>query len=318
MKTWPILKAGDQVDVVAPGSGAPLDAIQKGIETLKSWGLQVRFPEESLKPSTFFAHDDAERLRLLKKALFAKDSQAVWFIRGGSGTHRLLPSLFKKGLKKPSRPKLVLGFSDATSLHAALAKHWGWSSLHAPVLTQLGPERILEEHKEKLRRLLMGEETEIVFSDLEPMNQKAKALRKPLHGKLFGGNLTVFQTLIGTADFPRMKNGILFFEDVGERGYRLDRTLNHLRQAGVFDGIQAVVLGDFTGGDEPSAPGGPVVNRVNWALEAFARELSLPVFAGLPAGHGDRNRAFPLNWPVEIQDSALRISLVGTSLKGKG
>lgn len=304
------LKVGDVVDIVAPASSCPPEALQRGLDVLKNWGLVPRMPEAMIEASTFFANTDALRLKYLTQALRAKDSKAVWFIRGGSGTHRILPALFKR--PKPATKKLIIGFSDATSLLVAAHRHWSWPTLHAPVLSQLGNQDFASQDVEELRQLLFGEITQSVFSQMQPMNNKARKQKAKLQGVLLGGNLTVFQSLIGVKDAPRVDGKILFFEDVGERGYRIDRTLTHLRQAGFFKGVKAVVFGSFTGGDEPQAAGQvTVVNRVHWALQNFADEIGFPVFQGLDVGHGLRNRPLLMGVKAEIKAETLRVPWTG-------
>lgn len=313
MTLTPHLKAGDLIDVVAPGSAAPVDALDRGIQVLKSWGLQVRVPENLLQPHTFFANSDPERLKCLKTALSVRDSKAVWFVRGGSGTHRLLPALFK--FAKPKSQKLIIGFSDATSLLVGANKHWKWPTLHGPVLTQLGRGQLDPADIEELRKLLFGEIAEVKFTGLKPLNAAAQKLKARLLGEIVGGNLTVYQNLIGVPEAAKVKNKIVFFEEINERGYRIDRTLTHLLQARFFDGVKAVVLGDFLGGDEPtsttlysSAVGASQVNRVHWALENFGRDLkSIPLFAGLAVGHGTRNRPVPFGTLAEIKAGVLTV-----------
>lgn len=287
------LQAGDLVDVVAPGSSAPLDAIEKGIRVLEGWGLRVRIPKDLLEPATFFSNSDEKRLQHLKKALHARDSKAVWCVRGGSGTHRLLPALFKGA--PPRREKLLLGFSDITSLLITVHSHWGWSSWHAPVLTQIGRGGLESGDLEILRQSLFGEKTELQFADLHPMNRAAEKLKGPLKGPLLGGNLVVFESLIGTP-YGKVKAGsLLFFEDVNERGYRLDRSFVHLDQAGYFRKAKAIVLGDFTGGDEPVEAGqSERVNRIPWAFENLSVSLKIPLFRGIPVGHGNRNQVLAI------------------------
>lgn len=298
------LKPGDLIDVVAPGSSAPAEALNRGVEVLKSWGLKVRVPENLIQPDTFFANSDEERLRILKAALHAKDSRALWFVRGGSGTHRLLPALFKGA--RPKNPKLILGFSDATSLLNGVIKHWKWPTLHAPVLTQLGRGELHPDDIEDLRRLLFGEQDAVTFTGMKPLNEAARKLKR-VSGQVIGGNLTVYQNLIGVPEAVKPAGKIIFFEEINERGYRIDRTLTHLRQAKFFEGAKAIVLGDLIGGDEPP-PAAPGTNRVEWALQNFARDLKVPLFAGLPVGHGQRNRPVPFGTRADIHADKLVIA----------
>lgn len=281
-----------------------MDVVMAGARRLESWGLRVRLPTDLIEANTFFANSDKKRLAHLKKALLARDSKAVWCVRGGSGTHRLLPDLFKSTPSAKMPPKLVVGFSDITSLHAGLFKHWKWASLHGPVLGQLGRKEgdaksVIDADMEELRAYIFGEKERLVIPGLVRLNTMRAP--KKISGTLLGGNLIVFQTLVGTKDMPRTRGSILFFEEVGERGYRVDRTLIHLKQAGVFDGVKALILGDFIGGDEPGVQaGGTGVNRLHWAFENLTRDLKIPIYRALPVGHGERNLPLLVGARAEI------------------
>jgi muramoyltetrapeptide carboxypeptidase len=133
-----------------------------------------------------------------------------------------------------------------------------------------------------------------VFAELAPLNAAARR-RQRIVSRLTGGNLTVLQSTLGTA-LQRRPSGILFLEDIGERGYRIDRMLEQLRQAGVLRHLKAIVLGTFLGGAESDGGNlGPAV------LERFAQELSIPVLSGIQAGHGTCQRPVFLHTPAELR-----------------
>ena len=205
----------------------------------------------------------------------------MWCIRGGYGAIRLVGPLLR--LKPPRRRKLFIGYSDATTLHYLLNQHWKWPSLHGPLLDRLGSGTVRADELEELQAALFGELGQTTFSGLTPLNAAARS-RKTLVSKVFGGNLTVLQTIVGTA-LEHRPRAILFLEDVGERGYRVDRMLQHLSQAGVFRSVRAVVFGAFVGGRE--SDGRTLVPAV---LERFAREQRFPVLMGMQAGHGEHQR----------------------------
>lgn len=315
MISWEPLKKGDLVDVVAPGWACRDELLQPACEFLENWGLRVRAPKDLLEPWTFFANTDEKRGHFLEKALHAKDSKAVWCLRAASGTHRVLPDLFKRG--KPSKTKLVVGFSDITALHCAMEKKWNWASLHGSMLDRLAIKDLDPQLVEQLRALVFGEIPEVVYLDMKPLNpaaHKAKFVKAPL----IGGNLTVFESLIGTAFLPKTVGHILFFEDIGERGYRLDRTFVHLAQAGIFKGVKAVVLGQFTGGDEPPGDEDAPKNLVPLALDNFAKMMAIPVFSGLPVGHGPLQWPLPLGTMAEIRGGTLRVASGAALPKSSG
>ena len=287
-----LLRPGDTVDVVAPGFRCSDEALQGGVEFLRRLGLEPRVPPELFGPDLLCANADAQRLAQLRAALWAPDSRAVWCVRGGYGAIRIIEPLAKR--TPPARRKLFIGYSDATTLHYLLNQHWRWPSLHGPLLDRLGMGTVPGEDLAELEGALLGTLPRIRFTALQPLNRAARA-RTLVRSSLFGGNLTVLQTVLGTA-LQRPHRRILFLEDIGERGYRLDRALQHLAQAGGLAGLKALVFGAFVGGADPDGE-----NRVAAVLERFAQQQHFPVFAGLPAGHGEHQRCVFFNAKAELR-----------------
>lgn len=288
----PLLSPGDVVDVVAPGFRCGAEQLANGIAFLKGHGLVPRVPPDLFGTDLLCANTDAHRFAQLRKALYARDSRAVWGVRGGYGAIRIIPRLL--ALKPPAHPKLVIGYSDFTTLHQLLNLFWRWPSLHGPFLDRLGGSNVRDEDRRELDAVLFGGTRETVFANLAPLNAAARR-RQLISGKLTGGNLTVLQSTLGTG-LQRRPAGILFLEDVAERGYRIDRMLEHLRQAGVLRNLKAIVLGTFLGGAETDGSNlGPAV------LERFAQSLEIPVLAGIEAGHGAGQRPLFLHTRAELR-----------------
>jgi len=287
----PLLEPGDVVDVVAPGFRCSDESLAAGVQFVRGLGLVPRVPRAIFGPDLLCATSDAHRLRHLLRALEAPDSSCVWCVRAGYGAIRLVEPLLSK--VPPRRRKLFVGYSDATTLHYLLNHHWGWPSLHGPLLDRLGSGAVAREELEELRRVLLGGARGVEFADLVPLNAAARE-RRTLSSRVFGGNLTVLQSMLGTR-LQRHPRQMLFLEDVGERGYRVDRMLTHLAQAGGLRGVRAIVFGTFIGGRE--ADGTELVPDV---LRRFARTLRIPVLSGLAAGHGERQRPVFFNTRAEL------------------
>ena len=287
-----LLQPGDIIDIVAPGSACSADVFQKSILWLKAQGFVPRFPNDILSPQIFISHSDEKRLSYLLQALEAKDSKAVWCLRGGYGALRLLPEL--KRIKKLKTKKWFIGYSDITTLHQWLNQKMDWVTLHGPLLDRGGLGLFTEAEKNELLSILTGQTSETYFDNLVPVNlaaEKFKSGQKQLMGRILGGNLTVYASSLGSFLSPdKNKKHILFLEDVGERGYRLDRLLNQLYNADVFKHCQAVLLGDFIGGQETNGE-----NHVDSTLSQFFAKLKIPVFKGLSVGHGPVQRTLILN-----------------------
>ncbi|HZS32868.1 MAG TPA: LD-carboxypeptidase [Methylomirabilota bacterium] len=285
----PRLLPGDRVAVVAPAGPTDRESLEAGLRILGS-RYAVEWEPGLLSRTRYLAGDDARRGAELGRALGDPGIAAVVAARGGYGCLRLLPALWPVDAAgrpaPPAAPKLLVGFSDLTALHAA-QQATGVVSVHGPVVTQLGgqPRPVVER----------------LFALLED----ARAAPPPLlgtpvvggiaEGPLLGGNLSVLTRLLGTPWLPDLAGAILLVEDVGERPYRVDRMWTHLRLAGVFARIAGLALGEFTDCEERD--GDYVLQDL---LGELAAATGLPCVAGLPVGHGAVNVPLPLGCRVRI------------------
>lgn len=302
MASWKFLKENDIIDVVAPGYPSQPHEVEGSREFLLKWKLQPRIPQGLIKPHFLHANEDQERFQFLKAAIESKDSRTIWCLRGGYGSNRLIPMLAK--LKKPKEPKLVIGISDITSIHTFLIQEWGWSTLHGPLLDRLGRNLVAPKHEKELHRILFGKDTDVEFKKLKPLNDAAKSV-KTLKSKIVGGNLTVLQSTMGTPWQVNADRSLLFLEDLGERGYRIDRMLEQFRQAGVLKKCQGIILGDFLGGEEPATK----QNNFDLVFKRWAKDLDIPLFKGLEAGHATTQRPVPFNTPCVLQVEGGKVHL---------
>ena len=286
----PRLRAGSRVAVVAPAGPVPRDAFAAGAAIL---GARYRLvhDERVFAREGYLAGSDDARAAELAGALADPSIEAVFCARGGYGLMRILPRLDAAAFARA--PKLVVGFSDVTALHA-----WAWragvTSLHAPVITQLGK--------------LPADDAAALFDACESPSpppavtglRAVDAGRGAVEGPLVGGNLEVLTRLVGTPWALALDGAILLLEEIGERPYRVDRQLTHLRLAGALDRVAGVVLGDFVGCTEKdgSAPDAETV-----LAERLAGH-GIPVLAGAAVGHGARNRALPHGVRARLDPSA--------------
>jgi muramoyltetrapeptide carboxypeptidase len=269
------------VRVVAPSGPVFADAFSAGLAVLSA-RYDVRYDPAILdNKHGYLAAPDDERLGALVAALEDRQARALFMGRGGYGLLRIAARLDRDLLRRHAKP--MVGFSDGTVLLAAAAVA-GVGSIHGPVVSQLG--RLPDEDRLALFALLESTEPRTLLTNLEALRSGSA------RGPLVGGNLEVFSRLLGTPLLPDLAGAILFFEDVGERPYRIDRLLTHLELAGVFSAVAGVVVGELVACDEPadSRVSSPPVMAV--VRERLAR-LSVPVALGAPFGHGRRNVALP-------------------------
>ncbi len=273
----PALAPGDVVSVIAPSSPFDRAAFDQGLARLGE-RYRPRLLPGIFERERYLAGSDARRAEALNEALADAESRAIFCARGGYGAMRLLPAL-----AFPERPKLLVGFSDITALHAALQVH-GWRSLHGPVLTQLG----------KLDPACVR----ALFDCLESSHHLPALAGIPVapgqvEGPVLGGNLSVLTRLVGTPYLPRLDGAILFLEDVGEAPYRIDRMLQHLALAGLLGRIAGMALGTFAGCGDAELSGSAIAREM-------ALRLGLPCVAELDVGHGSENRPLPLGARAQL------------------
>ena len=264
-----------------------------GIKALRKLGLVPRVPKDIFAKSVLFSNSDEKRLHQLKRAVFAPDSNLIWCVRGGYGAIRLMSEIEK--WKRPKHSKILLGYSDITTLHVHVNQKWKWPSLHGPLLDRLSRNHLTQAEQKELFGVLYGAQPEVTFKQLRPLNAAARR-RRTLHAPVLGGNMTVLQSALGTPSALKPRHCILFFEDTGERPHRVDRMLTQFEQAGWFKHARAVLFGHFQLSD-------PKDKRNLWhdVIPRFTKAMKIPVLAGLPVGHDPAaQRTLPFNTPAEL------------------
>jgi muramoyltetrapeptide carboxypeptidase len=289
-----------RIFAVAPGYPYDPNQLQNSIQVLEKMGYQMYLPKGTLKPSGFHSNTDQKRAEFLLEALLSDQFDIVWAIRGGYGSNRLLPMLakYEKQLRQ-MKPKIFLGLSDVTSLHLFFNLRLGWKTWHSPVLEAVGREDFPKARLHDLNQILSTGHLKMSYP-IKPLNKRARTLKSIRSAKLIGGNLTVFQSHLGTPLIKSLKHAVLFFEDVGERGYRIDRILWQLQESGLLKDVKGIIFGEFTGGLEPNGK-----SLISYALKRFADEVNLPVYSGVQSGHGRGYKSVPLGAEILIQEQKL-------------
>lgn len=277
----------NHIHLIAPSYALEAQEVKLTKSYFESLGMQVTVPPDLLGKDLLCANQDEIRLSHLKNALNDPSADVIWLLYGGYGLTRLIPHLFSMG--KPKKEKLFIGFSDGSALHIFLNQLWNWSTLHGPCAWQVAKKEVGIKTIEKVLYLLKRGLSHYAPPILKPFNKKARKISS-LSGKIIGGNLCILQCSLGTRWQMNPSGKILFLEDIEERGYRIDRMLTHLQQARIFEGIKAIIFGDFVGGMEEDR-----TSLVFPVLQRFAEHIDLPVFYLPECGHGDENLSLPFN-----------------------
>jgi muramoyltetrapeptide carboxypeptidase len=296
------LHAGDEIAVIATSS--PLEPGDDLIsaELARSFGLvPTMFASVAASgPASFLAGPDDVRAGDFEAAWCDDRFAAVWSARGGYGAARML-DLIDWDRCRAARPKVLLGYSDVTCVHEAVASKLGLASLHAPML---GSSRVRDSPGivSHLRSVLFEPDTDDAM-DLVGPAQTSPVVGGRAAGWVTGGNVSLLASTIGSrTSLPSREGAIAFLEDVTEEPYRIDGYLTSLLRSGWFDGVIGVALGDFT-------ECGPKEDKANpaQAIEVCAERLGrlgVPILAGIPIGHGESNRTLGLGVRAELDADA--------------
>jgi muramoyltetrapeptide carboxypeptidase len=298
------LKPGDTVGLVAPASSDedPLH-LENALNTVRGMGLVPKPGRHVSDRHGYLAGTDHDRADDIN-AMFADDTvRAVFAVRGGWGSARLLPLLDWNLIR--ARPKLLVGFSDITALHLAFAARAGYPTIHGP---NIGNHWDVTSW-ESFWQLAFGGQVPVLGGQAQAGPWPTTTIRGgKAQGRLIGGNLTVLSTLLGTPWLPDFSGAILFLEDVNEAEYRIDRMLNQLALAGILGQVAGVIFGYCTRctSDEPDYAGFTVPQ----VLEQYLTPLNVPAFAGANIGHVNNQLSVPVGARVEMDADAGTIRLL--------
>ena len=287
MQQFNALKPGDNVEIIAPASRSTDLQLANIKKLLESWGLNCLISKEIFGNDLLCANTDPIRLELLINALRNPETKAVISVRGGYGSMRLIPSLAKIS---PPPFKTFVGMSDITALHLFFEKHWHWPTIHG----SLTEDKVSPTSIARLKSILFKENDKFSFSGV-PLNDLARK-EQLIEAKITGGNLCLVQTGIGTLWQLDGRDKIILLEEIGERGYKVDRMLEHLLQANILTNAKAIIIGDFLEGNEPD--GSSLISEV---LERFANDCKIPVIQIAGIGHGYNNFPILLGTKVRLQ-----------------
>ena len=291
------LNPGDTIGIISPASSPDeLDRIEKGVKYLERLNYRVLVGKNVGKVRGYLAGEDSERLSDFNDMFKNKDVKAIFCVRGGYGSGRLLDKIHFDIIKK--NPKILVGYSDITALQMAIYQKTG-------LVTFAGLMVAVDFYHDEVNPF-----AEEVFWRTITSNKKIGKLKNPGdekfyivskgrgEGRILGGNLALLCSLMGTQFMPSLKDSILLLEDVGEAPYRVDRLLNQLKLAKVFTQANGVVLGRFV--DCYDAEPGKESLTLNDVICDYFDDLKIPVMYNLKHGHISENITIPLGVRCKI------------------
>jgi muramoyltetrapeptide carboxypeptidase len=295
MITPPYLKKGDSIAIVATARKNIDDNLKPAISWLKNWGIEVVIGSTIGLDNNQLAGTDEQRAADFQAQLDNPNIKAIWCVRGGYGTVRMIDLLDFTKFKQS--PKWIVGFSDVTVLHSHL-NTMGFQSIHGimPVSS-----KATEEAKESLRKALFGEHLEYTVP-CENKNRLGKA-----KGELVGGNLSILYSLLGSPSAIDCTYKILFIEDLDEYLYHIDRMMMNLKRNGCLESLKGIIVGGMTKMKDNDIPWGKDALEI---IDDVTSKYNIPIIYNFPAGHLADNHALIIGKQVSIEVNDLESKVI--------
>ncbi len=297
----PRLQPGAGIGVIAPASPMAPENLEKGISYLEKAGYRMVRGQTLTLRRGYLAGEDRARAEDLMSMFQRPDVDAIFCVRGGYGTPRLLRLLDYDLIRR--HPKILLGYSDITALQLAIFRRTGLVTFSGPMVAVEMANGILPQTEAALWRVLTDAETAVEFAPLQASSFESWNLREA-RGPLLGGCLSLVAAVLGTPFAPDFTGAVLLLEDVGEAPYRIDGYLAALKNAGVLESIAAAVIGRFE--DCVPEEGKPSL-ELREVLEDYFLPLNIPVLLNIDYGHGKLKHTFPIGLPVRIDADPPRL-----------
>ncbi len=295
----PRLKKGDMIALTAPaGIIFNSESIEKATKSFEGQGFRVMHGSTLSQKFGYLAGTDQFRANELTKLFENKEVRGIIAMRGGWGCARLLPFINFNTIKQ--NPKIFSGFSDITSLLHAIYSKTGLVTFHGPVGNSTLDGFTMENF---LRIVKDGEALQMQ----QPTNDQLNVISAgKASGKLFGGNLSVWCSMIGTGYLPDVSGSILFFEETVEEPYRIDRMLTQLEIIGTLSQAKGIVFGKCTQ-CEAEKP------ELSFTLEEVynqkLKNFSVPVISGFSFGHINDKFTFPIGVDATLNTATQSLTL---------
>lgn len=284
------LKEGDVIGLVTPGGPITKEQLDETVQKLEGLGFKAYYEDSVLSEYGYFAGRDAERAAELMGMFTNPNVNGIICVRGGYGSIRILDLLDYELIQQ--NPKVFMGYSDITALLSAIYEQSGLITFHGP----LGISPFNEFTLKSFKRLVMNPRKQYKY----PYQREENTGENPefdvytinsgkAEGDLIGGNISVFDSMIGSKYEPDFENKIIYLEEIGEKTYRVDKMLFHLLYATNLKKAAGIVMGVFSEcniNDEPSL-------SLKQAIDDLFKPLGIPVFYGFSFGHIDTILTIP-------------------------
>ena len=310
------LQTGDTVGLIAPASNAgENEDIRYAMDVIQSLGFKVKPGKNLFQRHAYLAGTDKSRAEDLNQMFRDSQVDAIFALRGGYGTPRILPMIDYQAIAK--NPKALVGYSDITALLHAIHLNTGLVTFHGPIAKQSFSPYTLSEFKKVMMQptapVTIGSPPpfEVSEGNVERENRLTRIVSGKAKGPLMGGNLSLLTKLMGTPYQPDFKGRILILEEVSEEPYRVDGMLTHLWLTGKLHQLAGIVFGKCTECDWESGNS----FSIEEVLTSRFKPLGIPTIRGLMMGHIRDQTTFPIGIEAELDVDAGTLTLLETAVE---
>ncbi|ACU04404.1 S66 peptidase family protein [Pedobacter heparinus] len=286
IKIPPYLQPGDTIGITSPAGYITTEQVQPAVQLMESWGFKVQIGNTIGKRDFSLGGTDDERTADLQQMLDDPNVKAIMCARGGYGAVRIIDRINFSRFKQ--QPKWVIGFSDITVFHCHLNRKLNIASIHSKMCNSFPSDWSLAEPVQietilSIRQVLSGQDVKYTAPPVSG-NRNGRA-----EGSLIGGNLSIIETLAGSASDINTDGKILFVEDTGEYLYSIDRMFWNLKRSGKLDKLKGLIVGGFK--IKPEDPGDEFGRTAYEIVSEKIKEYDYPVCFDFPVGHQKNNFA---------------------------
>ncbi len=302
----PALHRGDVIGIIAPASPVTSDEkIEKGVNYLEQLGYKVKLGKHVRATHGYLAGTDSNRAHDINDMFKDKQVKAIFSLRGGYGTPRLLPLINYKLIKQ--NPKILVGYSDITALQLAIFKKTNLVTFSGPMVSVEMWNKIDPATEGIFWTMLLSTKKfgvlhNATFTQTTPLRRGRET------GILLGGNLTLIASILGSQYIPSFKDSILFLEEVDEQNYRFDRLLNQLALSKILEQAKGIVIGQLTDivQKDPTQP----FLTVEEILAEYFGKMKKPILTNFPYGHIPKKFTLPFGISVRVDAGKNQIELL--------
>ena len=291
----PALKPNATIGILSPSSWMSESDLKKAVSVFENKGYNLVLGESIFLMDNTYAGTPEQRANDINGMFANPDIHIIICARGGYGANRVLPLLDYDLIK--ANPKIFMGYSDITALLISITQKTDLITFHGPMLTTF--KNGMVDYNFNLKEKTLSGDKNIVIQP--PTDLPMKVLKSGnASGPLLGGNLCLLVNRLGSKDQLQTDGAILFLEDIGEYFYAFDRMLVHAKEAGMFENIKGLIIGQLVDMKDQDTPFGKTTDEI---VMDVCGNFDIPIISNFPCGHGTYQTTMPISAHVELNAS---------------